>query len=122
FMDDVKYGFGLLMSNLVPAVMIMAVPLVGAAVLRLPFLIIGGGLMGVGAGLGGLVSLSGFIAFPAAFYFVAQAHLGTSVSWLDAYKAVLGRGGASIVSLIVAFIIGGLLGPLTFFPLGFFVG
>jgi hypothetical protein len=117
FMDDIKHALGLFKQNLVPAVMIFGIPTVGAAVVAAPFIILG--MYGVGLGLGGLLRLVGIIAFPAAYYFMAQAHLGTQVGWLDAYKAILGRGIPSIINFLVASFIGGIA---LFFPLGFFVG
>ncbi|MEX1363747.1 MAG: hypothetical protein AB1Z98_11505 [Nannocystaceae bacterium] len=118
FMGDIKHGLGQLKDNLIPAVMVFGVPLVGGAVVSAPFVLLDVAV-GVGSLLGGLVGLLGIIAGPAAYYLMAQAHLGTKVGWIDAYKAVLGRGGASIVSFLVAGFIGAIA---LFFPLGFFVG
>lgn len=118
FMGDIKHALGLFKENMIPAVMIFGVPMVGGAVLSAPFLLLDVAV-GVGTLLSSLLGLLGIIAGPAAYYFMAQAHLGNKVGWIDAYKAVLGRGAASIVSFLVAGFIGAIA---LFFPLGFFVG
>jgi hypothetical protein len=118
FVDDIKHALGLFKENMIPAIMIFGVPLVGGAVVSAPFVILNI-MVGIGSLLGSLLGLLGIVAGPAVYYFMAQAHMGNKIGWLDAYKAVLGRGIPSIVNFLVSAFIGAIA---LFFPLGFFVG
>jgi len=123
FMGDVKSGLRLTLGNLVGSVMVMGVPVIGSAFISglVTFLVMvtGLGILSLLSYVGLIFSLLSLIAYPALFYFMMQAHLGTPVSWMSAYRAVLGRGIGDLVSFWVASIIGFIALVL---PLGYFVG
>jgi len=124
FMGDVRHGMKLYFGNLIPATMIMGVPLVGQAALGGVFAFLAtltgvGILATLGSLLGSLFGLLGLIGAPALWYFMMKVHLGESCGFFEAYRAVLGRGFMGIISFFVSMVIGMIA---LFWPLGFFVG
>jgi len=114
FMGDVKFAMGQVMGNLLPTFMVVGIPAVGfAAIAFVMYLITLYAIAGYVLWLGQLLML---IAVPGAFYFMAQSYFGNRVTWLDSYKAVIGRGGMQVANFWVGAIpLGFMAGPIWLF-------
>ncbi|MBK8719238.1 MAG: FHA domain-containing protein [Deltaproteobacteria bacterium] len=108
-MGDVKYGLGQVTAALIPTFMVLGIPLVGFALVATVFYLLT--LYSLGNLFLRLGNLILFVGLPASAYFMAQAHFGNRVTWLDAYKAALGRGWSQIANYFVGSIALGFMVP-----------